>query len=51
MEWTLKHPGMTDEEFLRLVELDDKEVEGTMTSEEREEADALLAKLQKEPTN
>lgn len=47
MRWTLKHPGLTDKEFERLVELDEKEVEGTMTREERKEADRLLEKVRK----
>ena len=48
MRWTLKHPGLTDKEFERLVELDKKDAEGTMTREERKEADRLLEKVIKE---
>jgi hypothetical protein len=45
MRWTLKHPGLTNKEFERLVELDKKDVAGTMTKAEREEADKLLEKV------
>ena len=35
MEQTLKHPTLDDEEFTRLIELDKKEIRGTINGAER----------------
>ncbi len=45
IKWTLKHPGLTHREFLRLVELDEKCVNQTLTRDEELECEALLNKV------
>ena len=44
LDTTEIHPALNDQDFERLVELDAKDVEGTLTRKERKEEDALLRK-------
>src|SRR2546422_529322 len=48
VDWSiLRYPGLTDDEFKRLLDLDEKQVEGMLTWRERWEEAALLRKMDK----
>lgn len=46
-EWTLKHTGLSDDEFKRLIDLDAKEADGTLSLTDRWELSRLLAKMRR----
>lgn len=47
IEWTVRRPGLSDNEFKRFIDLDEKEAEGTLTWRDRMEGWRLIRKMRK----